>query len=443
MKWIRDTYLSLRFFILMGIVIVLFLLGYWIEALQRLAPISLTATVLLTLVDIILLYHKAIKFVCYRKCAKVLSLGTENSITLNIRSLTPFPLHLSIIDELPEELENRTFRISQLFSRLEKKEIQYTIYPTSRGLYHFGHTLFFIRSFIGLAERKYTAGSPTSVAVYPSLILMKNFELKSFQSLARYYGIKKLRKIGHSYEFEQIKNYVRGDDIRSINWKATGRRNEIMVNQYEDEKSQQVYCIIDKSRSMRLPFNGLTLLDHSINTALVVSNTALQKEDKAGLILYSNSINRLIKAEKGNKQLRIILDALYNESDYFLESNMELLYQTIRHKITVRSLLFLFTNFESFQSVERVIPYLRKINKFHLLVVVFFENTEVTEFVLQEPLTTEEVYQQTIAKKLLLEKGRIVQELKKYGIQSILTRPEDLPLNTINKYLELKSRGMI
>jgi uncharacterized protein (DUF58 family) len=407
------------------------------------APISLGLLVLSTAVDLVFLYHPSIHFITTRKMANVLSMGSDNTVTLHIKSTAFIPLSTVIIDELPEQLENRSFSMEVDFAKQEKKEIKYTIFPTSRGSYSFGNILIFLRSFLGFAERKITSGNSSNVAVYPSLLLMKKFELKSYNALARFYGIKKIRKIGHSYEFEQIKNYVRGDDIRSINWKATGRKNELMVNQYEDEKSQQVYCIIDKSRAMRLPFGGLTLLDHSINTALVVSNTALQKEDKAGLLIYSNTINRFIKAEKGSRQLRTILDTLYNESEYFLESNMEMLYQTIRNRITIRSLFFLFTNFESLQSLERVLPFLRRINKFHLLVVVFFENTEVLEFSLQAPGNTEEIYQQTVAKKLLLEKGRIVQELKKYGIQSIITKPEDLPLNTINKYLELKSRGMI
>ena len=99
-----------------------------------------------------------------------------------------------------------------------------------------------------------------------------------------------MRRIGHSYEFEQIKNYVRGDDYRSINWKATSRRGHLMVNQYEDERAQQVYNIIDKSRSMKMPFNGMSLLDYAINTSLVISNVALQKHDRAGLMTFSDKM---------------------------------------------------------------------------------------------------------------------------------------------------------
>ncbi|MCB0580934.1 MAG: DUF58 domain-containing protein, partial [Phaeodactylibacter sp.] len=98
---------------------------------------------------------------------------------------------------------------------------------------------------------------------------------------------------------------------------------------------------------------------------------------------------------------------------------------------------------ESSYALERVLPILRRINTFHLLVAVFFENTEIRDFVEARVETLEDIYHQTIARKFLTEKSQMVQKLQQYGIQAILTRPEDLSINTVNKYLELKSRGLI
>jgi uncharacterized protein (DUF58 family) len=108
-------------------------------------------------------------------------------------------------------------------------------------------------------------------------------------------GIKKIRRLGHNNEFEQIKNYVQGDDIRTVNWKATSRRNELMVNQYQDERAQHIYSVIDKSRSMRMPFNDLTLLDYSINSTLAFSNICLRKGDKVGLMTYSDKLEQKLR----------------------------------------------------------------------------------------------------------------------------------------------------
>ncbi|MEZ4983499.1 MAG: DUF58 domain-containing protein [Saprospiraceae bacterium] len=272
---------------------------------------------------------------------------------------------------------------------------------------------------------------------------MKQFEMKAFERISAPGGLKQMRRIGHSYEFDQIKNYVLGDDYRSINWKATGRRGHLMVNQYEDERAQQIYCIIDKSRVMRMPFDGLTLMDHAINTSLVLSNIALKKHDRAGLLTFSDKLGSILKADNKPQQLNQILQTLYKEQDRHTEANYELLYYFSRKLVTGRSLMVLLTNFESMSALDRVLPVLRHVNAFHLLVVVFFENTAIRDFAHQPAATIEGIYQQTMARKFLAEKQAMVQKLRQYGIQAVLTRPEELSMNTINKYLELKSRGLI
>ncbi len=194
---------------------------------------------------------------------------------------------------------------------------------------------------------------------------MKKYEIKTFARTATEFGVKKVRRIGHSYEFEHIKQYTRGDDYRSINWRATSRRAQLMVNQYEDEKSQQVYCIIDKSRVMHMPFHGLSLFDYAVNTALVISNIVLGKQDKAGLITFAENPKALVKAERSRLQLKKIMDTLYKEKEGAVEANYGSLYMNIQKFVNGRCLMFLFTNFESTYALQRVLPQLRKLNDKH------------------------------------------------------------------------------
>jgi uncharacterized protein (DUF58 family) len=256
-------------------------------------------------------------------------------------------------------------------------------------------------------------------------------------------GIKKIRRIGHSMEFEQIKEYVQGDDMRTLNWKATARRHQLMVNSYTEEKSQQVFCLLDKSRAMKLPFNGLSLMDYAINASLVLSNVALLKEDKAGLISFAEDISAFLPASRQATQMQRILEILYRQKTRYLEADYEKLYSLVRNRITQRSLLVLFTNFESLTSLHRQMGYLRRMARHHLLLVVFFENTELTERVRRPAEDLEEVYVQTIAARFAFEKKRIVRELQQHGILSIFTAPENLTVDTVNKYLELKARQSI
>jgi uncharacterized protein (DUF58 family) len=443
MKFIRSLYFSGRFFAVFGAIAILFCFAFVWPVLFPLAQALIVVAAAVVLADLFILYNPDMDITCSRHMYRVLSLGSENPIRIDVQNQFGMTLNITVIDELPVQLQERKFSMKFSLEGNQEKSLNYIIKPNVRGEYIFGNVNIFVRSFIGLVERRLTKPTETTMAVYPSIIQMKQFELKTIARIASFHGIKKIRRIGHSYEFEQIKNYSRGDDFRSINWKATGRRSEVMVNQYEDEKAQQVYSLVDNSRSMRMPFDDLSLLDYAINTSLVISNTALQKHDKAGLITFSEKIGTVIKADRGAGQLQRIMDGLYKEEPRNLEANYEMLYHVIRNVVKNRSLMFLYTNFESIYSLERMLPIIRRINKSHLLVVVFFENTQVSSFAHQESRNVEDIYLQTIAQKFILEKNQIIQRLRQFGIQSILTKPEDLSINTINKYLELKARGMI
>lgn len=442
----KSLYLPSRFFLLFSGIIVCFVLsfvlGKWMPFLFPMVQTLLSVSAVLVLTDIFLLFVKKNPVHSHRKLPKLFTLGDDNTVHLVIENKSGQRLFLSIIDELPIQLQKRDFELPALLSPGETREMNYEIRPTERGIYRFGAINIFASSFLGLVQRRFRFEEGAEIAVYPSILQMKQFELRAFHQTSRDVGIKKMRRIGHSYEFEQIKNYVSGDDYRSVNWKASSRRSELMVNQYDDERSQQVYCIIDKSRVMKMPFNGLSLLDYAINTALVISNIVLQKGDKAGLISFSDKLGSLIKSERSPRQLDLILTALYKESSRHLEADYELLYHASRKLIKGRSVILLFTNFESYSALERVLPLLRQLNRLHLLVVIFFENTEISEMSRMPCATMEEIYHQTIALKYVQEKQQMVQKLRQYGIQTILSRPEDLSVNTINKYLELKARGM-
>lgn len=438
-----HLFLTNRFFGLIGGIIILFLLSFLIPFLFPIAQLLLLLFFLIVGLDIYRLYQKSTQVKCYRRLPKILSLGDNNLIRLEVQNLSNQKLFLIIIDELPIQLQIRDFQEQLTLGVEEKKVLRYELKPLQRGGYIFGAINIFVSTSLGIVQRRIRKDQKMEIPVYPSLIQMKQFELRAFDRITHYKGIKKMRRIGHSYEFEQIKNYVRGDDYRSINWKASSRKAALMVNQYEDERAQQIYCIIDKSRSMRMPFEGLSLMDYAINTSLVISNIALQKHDRAGLITFSDKMGTTLKADSKPIQLNKILLALYKEKERILEANYELLYQATRKLISGRSLILLFTNFESSYSLERVLPILRKINNTHLLVVIFFENTEIRDFVEESVSTLEEIYHQTIAQKFLSEKTQMVQKLRKFGIQAVLSRPQDLSINTINKYLELKARGLI
>ncbi len=407
------------------------------------AKITLLGLTGLIFLDYLFLFLLSKAPAAKRITADRLSNGDENKIELQVKNLMRFTADMEIVDELPEQFQKRDWKLTYRFNAGEQKNIMYNLRPVNRGEYHFGRIIIYAKSLLGLLKRRHDIDAAETIPVYPSFLQMRKYELLSQTTIQTEYGNKRMRKIGHSMEFEQIKEYVRGDDIRSVNWKATARKGSLMVNNYTDEKSQQVYCIIDKGRLMKMPFGGLTLLDYAINSTLVLTGVCLQKQDKVGVMTFANKMGSLLAADRKPIQRESILQLLYNQETAFLESDFEMLYMQIRSRIKHRSLIVLYTNFESLSGLNRQLNYLRSIAKHHLLMVVFFENTELHSLSNLDAQNVEEVYIKTVAEKFEFEKRLIVKELKKHGILSILTAPEKLTINAVNKYLELKARQAI
>ncbi|MFN3839140.1 MAG: DUF58 domain-containing protein [Cyclobacteriaceae bacterium] len=443
MKHLRDIYLNNRLFIGTGIVVLAFIVSFVLSLPVILPKILLLLLVALLIADVLLLFGTKKGLHGYRFTPDKLSNGDENEIRIYLENFYPFTISLEIIDEIPHQFQKRDVSFQLTLDSRSTKTITYFLRPVKRGEYSFGSVNGFVSSPMKLAKRRFRFSADALVPVYPSYIQMRKYELMAISNRLTDVGVKKIRRIGHNMEFELIKEYVAGDDVRTINWKATARKTHLMVNHYQDERSQQVYSLIDKGRVMQMPFNGMSLLDYAINACLVISNIAIRKSDKAGLITFQNNINTTLPASRSNRQMAQIQEVLYNQKTGYRESDFSVVYSHIRRKITQRSLLLLFTNFESLYGMQRQLPFLKSLSKQHVLVVIFFENTELTSLTATPAFQLKDIYYKAVAEKFAYDKKLIVKELQQAGIQTILTAPERLTVNTINKYLELKARGII
>lgn len=443
MKGFKALYLNNRSFLAAGLIIFLAALGYPVPAFEAVARVLVLVLLLLIVVDIAMLFRLKKGLAGQRFTPDKFSNGDDNPIRLFIQNYYPFAVKLRVIDEVPEQFQMRKAQFWITIKHAETSTVNYQLRPVKRGEYRFGQLNVLAQGPLGLISRRYQFAEPVMVPVYPSFIQMRKFELLAISNNLTMQGVKKIRRLGHNMEFEQIKEYVPGDDFRTINWKATARKAQLMVNNYQDEKSQQVYSLVDKGRVMQMPFEGMSLLDYAINATLAISNIAMRKGDKAGLITFQHKLGTVLPASKRNKQMELILETLYNQKTAYKETDFSRLFVNIQKRINQRSLLLLYTNFESMAALDRQLPFLKSLGKRHVLVVIFFRNTELKALLESEPKSLKDIYHKTIAEKFDFEKRLIVKELRKNGIYSVLTTPQNLTVDTINKYLELKARGLI
>lgn len=439
----RELYLRRRFFMVLWGGVFAALLAYVFPVLYVWVLWGLAMFGVLIMVDLTLLYGFGRAIEAQRFLSEKFSNGEENPVTVRVANRYPFRVNLRVTDEAPVEFQKRDLKLRFSLLSGEWQEQIYYLMPVRRGEYTFGQIRVFATSVLSLVERRYSFDGGKKIAVYPSFIALHKYELLAFAGMRPGSGTRKIKTAGISTSFDRIKAYVQGDDRRTVNWKATAKCNRLMVNTYTEERSQQVYCLIDKGRAMQAPFRGMTTLDYAINATLVLSDVILKKGDKAGLLTFANKPDTLIKADNRRMQLNTISEALYNQQTHFLESDFDQLCVTVSHQLHTRSLLVLYTNFDTVTGMKRWLPALRKLSNRHLLLIVLFENTEINQVVTEPVRGLRDIYFKALAGSFITEKQRIARELRNAGIYALLTEPERLTVCVINSYLELKERGVI
>lgn len=439
----RNYYFTNRFYYILFGIVALFAITFMSASVVWVGKFLLVVFLGVVLVDVIILSVPKKAFKVDREIPDKFSNGDVNEVKLSIKSRYNFKVFLEILEDLPFQFQLHDFKETVWFDKQEKKEMVYKMFPKTRGEYVFGNIYLIAQSFIGLVKKRHVIEKEQIVACYPSFMQLRKFEFLAINNHLTMQGIKKVRQLEQNTDFAEIREYSPGDEYKHINWKASARKGGYMVNQYQAERSQNIYSIIDKGRAMKMPFNGLTLLDYAINSSLVMSSIAMRKDDKPGLLSFARVPDSFVKASSKRTNMQLISKELYKASTNFMESDYGKLYKFINANIKARSLFLLYTNFETFNAFERQLKYLRVIAKKHLLVVIFFDNSELTKQLATSPQTTLEHYKHTVIEELIRDKKNIVKELRKYGIHSMISKPENLTVDSINTYLGLRSRGAI
>ncbi len=440
---LRQLYLTPRLVAGVAGAAVLFVLGYFWSPLAGLAWIVLGALALAAGLETLVLLRTRGGVEVARKVPARFSNGDPNPVTLALCNTTGGRLDVRVVEELPPAFGLRGYGWRVQMGAGETRTLEYTVRPTQRGRYLFGLVNAYASTSLGLVQRRYQSSVAHEVAVYPSFLYLEKYQLAAATSNLQPLGVRKMRRLGHTLEFEHVRDYTVGDDVRAVNWRATARRGHPMVNQYQDERAQPIYAILDMGRLMKMPFDGLTLLDHSINAALALAAVAIKKGDMSGVVAYASRIHLSLRAERRQGQMHRILEALYALQPEFDEADSERLYAALHRDLPRRSLLVLFTNFESVSGMKRHLPALRGLARRHVVVCILFENTELRALAAGQPERLDALYVQTIARQFGAEKREIARTLRQHGVGTLYTTPATLTLDVMGRYLELKAQGVI
>jgi uncharacterized protein (DUF58 family) len=378
-----------------------------------------------------------------RRVGPRLAIGEREPVTLMVQSAIPRDLLVELRDEPPAGFpsEGRLFTLS--VPARGRAQGTYWITPPGRGDYTFGGTTARIAGPLGLVQRQWRVPHATAVQVYPNFRLAARMELLGRRSHLLRTGLHVLRRRGQGRTFESLRDYVQGDDTRHIDWKATARRHKPIVREYEVERHQNVLLMLDAGRMMTAAVEGLTKLDCAVNAALLVTHAALTHGDRMGLLVFAEDVLAYLPPRAGKRQIGRVLEALYRIQPSLVEPDYGAAFRYLATRRLQRALVLVFTDLVDARASARLLRHVAALLPHHLPLLVAIADPALQRHGQELPAAVGAVYRQAVARDLLEERAEALKGITARGGLALDVPPDQLNLAVVNRYLEVKRRGLL
>ncbi|MCI0486026.1 MAG: DUF58 domain-containing protein [Blastocatellia bacterium] len=437
-----------RFFILLAAGILLLSAGWVNRAAFTLIILYDVALITFAVIDYIV-SESASSFQVEREMEDRFAMGAENRVTIKITNRAPRPVTFRIKDEYPPDMELLSPREVYLTVPAGRSRMwSYNLLPTMRGSYSFGNTAVRFRSRLGLLWRQVhyptASGSlKTAVKVYPDIREAKKNELYAHRNRRPDPGLRRMRLRGHGREFESLRDFVIGDEIRHISWAATARRGKLITRQYTIERSQNVVVMLDTGRLMTARIGKLSKLDHAINAALSIAYVAASGGDNVGLVAFSRRVISYLPPHRGHDQINRLMEALYKIEPQMIEPSYARAFNFFSTNCHRRSLVVILTDLVDRDASAELLAHTSKLVPRHLPLIVTIGDTDLRELVRANPDTSADVYRQSVAEEILRQREEALSRIRHAGGLALDVPARHLSLELVNKYLEVKERGLL
>ena len=379
-------------------------------------------------------------------------IGEENEVQLHVIAklagrFSRAPL-FTIKDEYPPELELRGQRLLVAKTKRQRAGeagavVGYKLYAASRGDYAFGNAVLRWRSRLGLIVKQASIPAAESVKVYPNINEAKRYEIHAQRTRQLMAGMRRTRLRGQGREFESLRDYVLGDELRHISWTATARRGKLTTRQYQIERNQNIVVMIDAGRLMTSRIEHLSKLDHAINASLAIGYVATSGGDNIGLLVFNRQVVSYLPPQRGHSQLSAMTEALYNVKAQMIEPSYARAFQYLSQNCKRRSLVVILTDLVDRDASAELLAYTAALLPRHLPLIVTIGDNDLRALVAAEPKTVEDVYKQSVAEELLQQREEALARITELGGLALDVQAGQLSFQLVNKYLEVKERGLL
>ncbi len=377
-----------------------------------------------------------------REVAQILSVGRPNGVTLTLRNASLRTLRGTVTDDPVIDTGEAGLPASFVLPPRGSAQIRYELTPTRRGPRDFGAVTVRYGSLLGLVARQERIELPAKADVYPDVHAARSLEMlrRRGRDDAR---LGSLRVRGGDTEFERLRPYQRGDEMRHVDWRASARRDDLTVRQFQAESNQNVVFAIDVGRGMRGEANGITSVDHALNAALLAADVALRGGDKAGLMAFDDLPRTFLKPSGGRAGGRKLTRAVYALDAGLSATDYRTAMTFLQARMRARSLLVIFTNLLEPRSARELSSAVRSLMPRHLPLCVLMRDAEVERLALAPVTGEKDLYVRAAAAETLAWRESILRELRRSGVLVLDAHPEDVTPELVKRYLEIKARRLL
>jgi uncharacterized protein (DUF58 family) len=372
-----------------------------------------------------------------------LSLGEQNPCGVRVRNFAARAVKGTMRQCLPPGLAADVETCGIGMEPYGAALVDFRVFARRRGLYEVGPVYLRLSGLLGLAERDYAFDDSRSVKVYPSLLGIGRYELMARKSHLAQIGFRQMRKIGAGTEFEKLREYLPDDDYRHINWKATAKKRRPITQEYQVERSQDIFICIDTSRYMAYRAGRLTKLDHAVNASLMLAHVARKFDDNVGLMVFSDRVHLYHPPRKTGGIFASLVDALYRVEPERCAVRYGEALRTLSARQKRRSLIVLFTDFFDLRDGEELLKFVPLLGRRHLVICITVRDERISALARSEPARVEDAFDRFVAGEVLSERARIHGILRNRGAFVADSEPGDLTVAAVNQYLQVKAKQLI
>jgi uncharacterized protein (DUF58 family) len=423
-------------------------LGGW-EFKQWMLVVVLILDVVLVLVAFLdmLMVVGARNFSCTRKLLRIASQGKRQEVEIELINLSNRSCSIELKDDLPQSYVAEPDQFETRIEGRSKTQFTYDFVCNQRGQSVLECVHLIVHSPFRLWRAFYEVPFESTVNVYPDMKQITEYDLLARTNRLSLLGMRRSRKIGQDNEFERLRDYTQDDNYKHIDWRATARRRKLTVRDFQANQSQRIVFMVDCGRMMTGTAGEISLLDHSLNSMLMLSYVALRQGDSVGMISFSDRIHNFTPAKSGVKHINRILHASYNQHAEYVESRYDEAFLYLRTHCLKRSLVILVTNVIDEINSHQIKQYMGSLTGRHLPLAVLLRDREVfsaiEEFESTPNPNRATIYQAAAAADVLTWRHHVIQDLKHQGVLALDLFPEQLTSELVNQYLEIKARHLL